>query len=435
MLTVKGTSWSGASDGTNDVFADIADKTIKVYAADATIAEKNARIIITKASICALTLARPTAGTPETGGDDGKKLKITSASAYQHTITCTGGFMPAATTITLAGNAGDSVDLTAYNGYWYIGNTTTVTGSFSGLSQSAGVGLVVATVATGISFTGTYTTEIVIGGTATTGISITTTATDGINISGVLTNGIKITGTAGVGMYINKTANAAGTLKIHCHQMAASTDDSPNQYANEFKGEFLATSGTMDGIASHFHMSASGTGILRSVIGDAYLDSGITLSGTDYSTGSWLVGGLFDTLVSGTLNGTGVCVAGLYGGVTCSTGTMTAAKYVTSIWGNSQRTTALSSGISSLLLLTNPTGCAALTSGIYLTNGSANKITSAMYVSAGVTNLFDFTDAGNSDFLTTGGTDCTASGATDPSYTAKIVTPGGPGYVRIWAAA
>jgi hypothetical protein len=321
------------------------------------------------------------------------------------------------------------------DGYYFVGDEKREI-TFND-STTGGTGLIVkGSNTTGVSVEGTQTTGLAIAGTTTTGIAITVAVTDGLSITGAATNGIKMTGTSGTGIYINKTASTAGTLKLHCHAMAASTDDSPNQYANEFKGEFLATSGTTDGIASHYHMSASGTAILRSVLGVAYLDSGKTLSGTNFSTGSWLCGGLFAAAPSGVVNGTGACIVGVYGEPgSCSGATLTAAKYLTSIWGNSSRVTALSSGISSLCLLTNQTGAAALTAGIYMINDSANKITSALYTGAGITNLLDVSGAGNADFLTTGGTDCTASGATDPAYTIAIKTPAGTGYIRVWAAA
>lgn len=243
-----------------------------------------------------------------------------------------------------------------------------------------------------LNFTGTGADGLLVSGSKPTGLAITSTSTDAINISGACSgNNIKITGVTGTGIYINKTANTAGTMKIHCHQMAATTDDSPNQYANEFKGEFLATSGTCDGIAAHYHMSASGTAVLRSIIGVAYLDSGITLSGT-LGTGSWLTGGLFSASVSGIVNGIAACVVGLYGGMELCTGaTLTAAQYLTSIWADSKRTVALSSGISSLILATNEVGAAALSFGMYLLNSSANAVTSAIGMSGNITNAFDFT--------------------------------------------
>ena len=137
------------------------------------------------------------------------------------------------------------------------------------------------------------------------------------------TTGITISGTTGTAINISKSANTAGTIKAHCHQMAAVTDDSPNQYANEFKGEFLATSGTMDGISSHYQMAASGTGVMRSIIGVSYLNAGVTLSGTS-PTASWISGGLFSTSLAATsvLNGTAVVAYGLYSEVTGASGSI-----------------------------------------------------------------------------------------------------------------
>jgi hypothetical protein len=128
---------------------------------------------------------------------------------------------------------------------------------------------------------------------------------------------------------------------------------------------------------------------------------------------------LFLATSAGIVNGSGACVVGLYGGIgSCSGGTMTAAKYITSIWGDNQRGIALSSGISSLCLLTNQTGCSALNFGIYILNGSANAITSAIGVSGAVTNLFDFTGA------TTGITEDNKA-APDKAGTLRILTPAG----------
>jgi len=50
--------------------------------------------------------------------------------------------------------------------------------------------------------------------------------------------------------------------------------------------------------------------------------------------------------------------------------------------------------------------------------------------------FLDMNDMGNSGYVTTGGTDCTGSGATHPSYTIKVIVPGGAaGYIRVWGAA
>ena len=168
MIRANGSSWAGAADGTQDVFADVAERTIKVYTANATIAENNGVVVISKTTTAAMTLARPTAGT-----DDGKRLRIVSTTGHAHVITCTGGFMPAASTITFAGNAGDTTELRAYNGYWYIQGSATLTNAYTGLTQSGTVNLIVGTKTTGISLAATYTTGISVSGTFTTGLSFT----------------------------------------------------------------------------------------------------------------------------------------------------------------------------------------------------------------------------------------------------------------------
>lgn len=222
--------------------------------------------------------------------------------------------------------------------------------------------------------------------------SLATTA-NGISMAGVYsTAGINITGTVGTGVSVNKTANTAGTLKVHCHQMAATTGDSPNQYANEFKGEFLATSGTMDGIASHFHMAGTGTGIMRSVLGVAYLDTGKTLSGTDYNTGSWLAGGVFSATSAGVINGVGVVVAGVVGQIgSCQGGTLTACKYMTSVMASSARLTALSSGDSSLLLchVSDTVGSQAVTYGIQMV--TAGLVTTGISIGSCISSAISIT--------------------------------------------
>lgn len=212
----------------------------------------------------------------------------------------------------------------------------------------------------------------VISAASTNGILITGAMTKAISITGVAATGIYQSGTSGVGIYINKTANTAGTLKIHCHQMAASTDDSPTQYANEFKGEFLATSGTMDGIASHFNMDASGTGVLRSVIGVAYLNAGKTLSGTA-ATGSWISGGLFACSLAATsvLNGTAVRVTGLYGEISnASNTTMTACNHASALSGASKLLVKPVSGECSLLHLMQYAGATTVNQAIYIEGGA-----------------------------------------------------------------
>ena len=186
------------------------------------------------------------------------------------------------------------------------------------------------------------------------------------------TTGITIGGITGIGIYINKLSSDAGTLKIHNHLMAHGVE-----YANEFKGEFLSTSGLMDGIAAHYHMSASGTGVMRAILGVAYLDTGITLSGTSASA-SWISGILGSVNVAGVINGTAVTVTGVYGGLGSMTGgTLTACKYMSAIWADSQVTQVPTSGESQLILMTNGLGA---------------TLKQAMYIDANnrITDLFSF---------------------------------------------
>lgn len=69
------------------------------------------------------TLAAPNAGDPSVGGDDGKIIRFTSASAFAHRITATGLLQTgtaSVNSVTLAANPGASVTLKAFNGKWQI---------------------------------------------------------------------------------------------------------------------------------------------------------------------------------------------------------------------------------------------------------------------------------------------------------------------------
>lgn len=72
--------------------------------------------VVTKGSICALTLAAPTAGT-----DDGIQITITSDTAFAHTLTATGLLDTGSANVnvaTFAANKGAGLTLMAYNGRW-----------------------------------------------------------------------------------------------------------------------------------------------------------------------------------------------------------------------------------------------------------------------------------------------------------------------------
>ena len=85
--------------------------------ADGAITIKSGAVIITKAGVCALTLADPVAGT-----DNGKQLNIYSTTAQAHTVTIAGGLNGAgagADVGTFTAAAGNWLRLVAYNGKWY----------------------------------------------------------------------------------------------------------------------------------------------------------------------------------------------------------------------------------------------------------------------------------------------------------------------------
>ena len=233
--------------------------------------------------------------------------------------------------------------------------------------------------------TSTLTGALIANGSVTLGDA----AADTITITGTPTFAATTTFSKQISttkLSIGNAASTAGALKIHTHLMAAITDDSYNQYANEFKGEFLAATGTMDGISAHYRMQGSGTGVMRSIIGVAYLDGTSTLSGTE-GTGSWISGilGSADVVSGSIVNGTAVTVTGVYGGLGSMGGTLTKVNDMSAMWADSQSTKAPSAGDSQLLLMTN--------SG---TGGTVGTLGQAIKIDAGskITNFVKFDNAG-----------------------------------------
>ncbi len=86
----------------------------------------DAFVIVTKAGVCAMTLAAPS-------GDvkDGHTLTFYSTGAYAHTVTQTtpgfNGGSTASDVATFGAAAGNGMELTAYNGNWYATSLTNVT--------------------------------------------------------------------------------------------------------------------------------------------------------------------------------------------------------------------------------------------------------------------------------------------------------------------
>ena len=80
---------------------------------------KDGVVLLTRAGVSACTLANPVATT-----DDFKRLTICATTANAHTVAVTDGFGNAGASkvkATFQGtNKGDTLDLMAYGGYWYV---------------------------------------------------------------------------------------------------------------------------------------------------------------------------------------------------------------------------------------------------------------------------------------------------------------------------
>ena len=230
------------------------------------------------------------------------------------------------------------------------------------------------------------------------------------------TNTFKVTAKLIDQLYCNDTGKAVQTLKIHNH---ANTSEIGGA---EFKGEFVNTTGTVDGVANHWSYTPTGaTGApdaVRAQINNMSLDAGNTM------TAGWLVGSQNSTIVNGTLNGAAICEFGTLG-VLDGTGTRTLVSH--------------SAGLASVLhVAAGDEPATGELSNIFCSSDYGGTVDNLIYAEdhATTTNFLNLTTAGNTGFVTTGGTDCTASGATDPSFTIKCIMPGGAaGYIRVWAAA
>lgn len=84
------------------------------------------QVIITKGSVCALTLAVPVR--------NGARLTILATTAHAHTVTVSGGIAGAGTGAdvgTFGGAVGDGVSLISYNGAWYVDPGTNLNVTFA----------------------------------------------------------------------------------------------------------------------------------------------------------------------------------------------------------------------------------------------------------------------------------------------------------------
>lgn len=83
----------------------------------------------------AMTLAQPVAGSQLQGGNDFMRMRIVALDAHAYTVTTAANGISGASgtgdTLTCAGSVGDSVELVAFNGQWYISRVTTGTPSWA----------------------------------------------------------------------------------------------------------------------------------------------------------------------------------------------------------------------------------------------------------------------------------------------------------------
>lgn len=97
-----------------------------IMSADGAITAYSGIVAITKGTAAALTLAAPTAGV-----HDGYRMTIFSTTAAAHTVTqTTPGFNNGSTAsdvATFGATIGNTLELVAYNGRWYVTNTIGVT--------------------------------------------------------------------------------------------------------------------------------------------------------------------------------------------------------------------------------------------------------------------------------------------------------------------
>jgi len=109
-----------------DLISDTAEAAEVTYAASGAIAlptQQFTDVMITKAGVAVMTLALPTAGV-----DDGKRMRITSTTAFAHTVTTpANGFNGATHIATFAAAAGNNVLLEAQGGTWLVIENTGVT--------------------------------------------------------------------------------------------------------------------------------------------------------------------------------------------------------------------------------------------------------------------------------------------------------------------
>lgn len=130
------------------------------------------------------------------------------------------------------------------------------------------------------------------------------------------------------------------------------------------------------------------TGGLRGVEGVAHVNSSYTLTGN-----ASMIGTYGQVRVDGTVNGSGIMLAGLYGLIEDG-GTYTSVSHVCSLWVDSHLAQTVSSGNKELIYATN-NGATTLDSVMYVYGG--NKITNLMTIST-ASGMVGANNAGDATF-------------------------------------
>lgn len=201
--------------------------------------------------------------------------------------------------------------------------------------------------------------------------------------------------------YSSTTFDVHGILKVHHHAATGG-------YAIEAKSNFNGTTTAHYGITSTVDYEPTGgtatAGGVQGLQGVGRLAASMTV------TGGSIIGTYGQACNLGTINGSGVMVAGLYG-LLEDGGTYTACSHVASLWVDSHLTKTISAGSADL---------------IYATNNGSTTFNNALYIYAGnkITNLFTIDTASGM-----------VSDATTSDYTftktrkIKVVAGGETGYL------
>jgi hypothetical protein len=131
MIFPKGSSFTGASDGTSNVYADVADLTITQYTTSGSIYSPtnlgncpNGLAFLNAGSGLSMSLVQPESGGLGIG-NDGLTLVIIAQTSQTHSVTCgsndsaLGGFNGGGCETISFTTKGQSAVLKAFGGYWW----------------------------------------------------------------------------------------------------------------------------------------------------------------------------------------------------------------------------------------------------------------------------------------------------------------------------